>query len=827
MRKIFFLTLSVFTLMNHPAETNAQTCIGSTIQVTTTVSPTTPSITFTWATITGSSGITINRKTKAATSWGTAIATLAGTATTYTDNTVVVGTAYEYKLTSSGTQAANTYIYAGIQIPQVDSRGKVILLVDNTFTTTLATELTRLENDLTGDGWQVLRHNVDRSATLATVKGLIKTDFTADPTNVKTVFIFGHITVPYSGNIYPDGHTDHQGAWPCDGYYADMTGTWTDATVNNATASRPENDNIPGDGKFDASSLPGTLELEIGRVDLYNMTSFVSTETQLMKQYLDKDHNFRHKNINPRRKALVDDNFNYMGGEAFAGSGYRNFTSFFPPSDIVAGDYFTDMASQSYLWSYGCGPGSMGSCGGVGATTDFAQKTTQSVFTMMFGSYFGDWDGQNNFMRAVLASAGWGLTCSWSGRPHSIYHHMALGDHIGYSARLSMINNSLYVYNYGARYVHIALMGDPTLRMHIVAPPSNVAATGTNPKAISWSASPDAVLGYHVYRQNNGTGAYTKITGSMVTGTNYSDASPVSASDRYMVRAVVLESSNSGTYYNLSQGAFDGGVIDTQAPTIPSNLSAASITQTSFVLNWTASTDNVGVVLYEVYRNGVYLGNSFTNSFTVSGLSPFTTYAMTVKAKDAANNVSTLSTAYNAKTIDNTNPTVPTNVKASNITSTSCTVTWTAATDNVGVAGYDVYKSGTFVGNVTATTIDITGLNPSSTYAIMVKTKDVAGNVSTGSSVVITTLAADPGALADEASTIAIYPNPASDHIVIRSQEMISGSVSIINSSGVVEMEITAQSYELRFDISALPKGAYIIRFVSENQTIVRSLIVQ
>ena len=68
-----------------------------------------------------------------------------------------------------------------------------------------------------------------------------------------SLFLLGHVPVPYSGNINPDGHPDHQGAWPADGYYADMDGTWTDISVNNTVATGTRNDNVPGDGKFDQS----------------------------------------------------------------------------------------------------------------------------------------------------------------------------------------------------------------------------------------------------------------------------------------------------------------------------------------------------------------------------------------------------------------------------------------------------------------------------------------------------------------------------------------------------------------------------------------------
>ena len=563
MKKKYLLILLISLCLFNTNNSISQNCVDATIQVTTTVQTNPASITFSWASISGSTSIKVYRKPKTATSWSTALTTLAGSATTYTDNTVVVGTGYEYRIMSSGSITANTYIYAGIELAEINNRGKIILLIDNTFTNSLATELQQLESDMIGDGWQLVRHDVSRTDSPPAIKALITADYNANPQNTKAVFLFGHIPVPYSGNLNPDGHPDHLGAWPADGYYGDMTGDWTDNSVNNISASRIQNQNAVGDGKFDQDFLQGA-ELQIGRVDLYNMgTGFLMNEEQLLQQYLNKDHDYKHKVFDAQRRALIDDNFGYFSGEAFASSAWRNFIAMFPPADIMAGDYFPGMSSQSYLWSYGCGAGSYSSCAGIGLTSDFAGNLPKSVFTMLFGSYFGDWDAESSFLRAPLASAGWGLTSSWSGRPYSIYHHMALGDNIGYSALVPMRNSGLYTSNYASKGVHIGFMGDPTLRMHTVAPPmSVVAAPVLSNININWTASSDSVLGYSIYRLDTVTKIYSKINNTIITGTSFVDSSPINNSNYYMVRAITLETSNSGSYYNLSQGAFDTTAID-------------------------------------------------------------------------------------------------------------------------------------------------------------------------------------------------------------------------------------------------------------------------
>ncbi len=89
---------------------------------------------------------------------------------------------------------------------------------------------------------------------------------------------------------------------------------------------------------------------------------------------------------------------------------------------------------------------------------------------------------------------------------------------------------------------------------------------------------------------------------------------------------------------------------DTQAPTVPTNLSATPISQTTVNLAWTASTDNVGVTGYKVFRNSVQIGTSPTNSYSDATCSPNTTYSYTVSAYDAALNESAQSAPAQATT---------------------------------------------------------------------------------------------------------------------------------------------------------------------------------
>jgi hypothetical protein len=523
-----------------------------------TILPTNDGILLEWNNDVPATQYTIYRRTYGAASWGAPIATLSGTISSYTDAGLTSGVKYEYKILRNSATNGYGYLCSGIDTDINYNPGIVLLVIDDYFVPALQAEIDELVNDIESDGWFVHVIQVNRSQTVASVKSLIINEYNSEPTRVKGVFLLGHAPVPYSGEMNPDGHPDHLGAWPADVYYGDMDGIWTDNSVNNSTAADIRNQNVPGDGKFDQFFVQSNAELQVGRVDFYNLPAFSATETELMSSYLNKLHAFKTRGYVPSNIAVVEDNFTGLD-EGFAAGGYMSFSPIVGRTSVSNADYGTSLQSQDYLWSYGTGPGSYIDAQGIVSSAEFAGSDYNSTFTMLFGSYFGDWDSQNNLLRSALAS-GRILCSSWSGRPNLFYHPMGMGENIGECIRISQNNTTNYFAStttYFKRWVHIAQMGDPTLRSHYVEMASNLIANSQSNGNVdlSWTAPLQTVVGYHVYRRSSSIESWTRLTSSLVTGTTFTDNTLTSGGNyEYMIRSVVPQTTGSGRYLNESLG---------------------------------------------------------------------------------------------------------------------------------------------------------------------------------------------------------------------------------------------------------------------------------
>lgn len=528
------------------------------VQVQATVQTNPAQITLDWKADPTATSHYIYRKLKTDITWGSPLATLGGTDSTYTDASVTIGENYEYRIFKTGNLDGYGYINAGIQVPAVDNKGGMIVVVDDNFTTSLNNEIDQLVDDLEADSWMVTRIDLTPADDVASVKMAIQNVYTQN-TNTAAVLLLGHVPVPYSGLMNPDGHPDHIGAWPADVFYGEMDGTWTDNTVSDQTATQSRNHNVPGDGKYDQSDLPNNAELQVGRIDFFDLPAFTDTEEDLLRNYLQKLHDYKTVQWTAPDRGLVDEgNFSNFD-EGFAQNGWKNFVPMFGKDEVYELDYQSTLATDAYMWSYGCGGGTYTSANSVINTSEFASQNTQTVFTMLFGSYFGDWDTQDNLLRSSLAS-GTTLTASWAGRPNWQYHHMALGENIGYSGLLSQNNPGLYEVStlpLFSRWTHIALLGDPSLRMHYPEMPSNLTLLNNlNHAELSWTGSTGSgILGYNIYRRTPADDQWTRINNTIVSNTMYTDSTLAAADDYiYMVRAVELKTTFSGSYFNQSLG---------------------------------------------------------------------------------------------------------------------------------------------------------------------------------------------------------------------------------------------------------------------------------
>ena len=196
-------------------------------------------------------------------------------------------------------------------------------------------------------------------------------------------------------------------------------------------------------------------------------------------------------------------------------------------------------------------------------------------------------------------------------------------------------------------------------------------------------------------------------------------------------------------------GGGGGGSTDVLPPTAPLGLVKGSSTQTSIAVSWTASSDNVGVAGYGLYRNATATGSSIVPAATFSGLACGTTYTLAVDAYDAVGNRSS-TTSLSAATSacagggDTTAPSTPAHSRRPARRLTSISVSWVASTDNVGVSGYGLYRNGSSTGTSASTSATFSGLACGSSYTLSVDAYDAAGNRSSQRSLTTATSACPP-----------------------------------------------------------------------------------
>jgi subtilisin family serine protease len=302
-----------------------------------------------------------------------------------------------------------------------------------------------------------------------------------------------------------------------------------------------------------------------------------------------------------------------------------------------------------------------------------------------------------------------------------------------------------------------------------------VTATNTS-LSVAWDASSDPESGikyYYAYlRWPSGT---TSVVSTTSTQATFSNLGPGINFKVYILarNGFNLWSPTSDTLY-----AATTGTPDTQAPTLPTDFRATSITSTSISLTWTAATDNVGVSGYTLrWRKAgttSYSSASFSGtSVTVTNMTTATNYEFNIRAYDASQNYS----AYTSPDLklgtigaDSVRPTPPSNLQVTGTMTNAISLAWDPATDNSAVAGYRVYwRTGTNAyqyATTGTTSYTKSGLSAGVPYDFYVMAYDGGGNLSDSTAPL-------------SATTLSTDATAPSKPLNLRSSNVTSSSISL------------------------------------------------
>jgi hypothetical protein len=483
----------------------------------------------------------------------------------YTDRDVSAGQRYEYKVEGA-------YIYVGVDasVRAVDeNRGKVIMLVENSVATGIPAAIARLKDVLAADGWRILQRNVSPSTSPRDVRNMLKADYTADQANVNTIFILGHVPVPYSGNPNPDAHGAR--ALPADGFYGDMDGNYTyGAAFVSSLWPEPRHQNTADDDKPIENIFPGNgLELAVGRVDFANMPALGRGELRLIEEYIAKNERYRRgtlPRVLPQRLIVGPTHVVALNQNSFS-SALANATRFWgtSPENIVLGDALQPGAAAAWAIHTAYSTGGyqlVRNSTGSFASSDFVDPARQPHihYLAVRASYIHDWDSTNNFMRAFLCSA-YGLAVFWysdgmlMGDVPLAFERLGLGDTIGNEFRRTINQSGEGWEPFNRSNTYLSLMGDPTLRLQVIKPPGNPSASSGTSVTVSWTASGESGVSYLIERAVSAdyhNSSWIRL--GTTTGTLWRDETGQTGPKTYRIRAIKQLVTGSGSYQGLSQG---------------------------------------------------------------------------------------------------------------------------------------------------------------------------------------------------------------------------------------------------------------------------------
>ncbi|MBC8105704.1 MAG: fibronectin type III domain-containing protein [Anaerolineae bacterium] len=506
------------------------------------------------------------------------------TQNSYIDTNVGVGWQYEYRVdrlnvpraTASPDDVDRAFIMSGIKLPlpNLDERRGVILVIDSTANDdpAVASGIEQLKRDLIGERYEVATLFVqpsDDPFAAHAIRNQLETLTQGISAPVAAIMLIGHVPAPFSGHGAYDFHSDHLGAWSTDAFYGDLVATrhgqwWTDN--DEAKANRVANDNRPRDGKFDNDVVPDRIEAPVGRVDFFEPGGSRAVEFAALASYLAKDHRYRTGQTVVTKDAVIDVRLGrghsvratpqYTMFEGLVGRdavATRNWRAVFQEPQIH--QFAAAIAAGS--WDRIFDPNQSDSSDG-NIVYPFEPYDINALFLQTTGSLFGDFYSYDtdlnspNMLRYLLRS-GEALTNIYVESAPLEMHSFGSGETIGQSLLRTI--NSKGEYDRSASSIHgsitLNLMGDPTLTMNIVQPVSSATATiGAGVVQVAWTGTPAAI--YRVYRASSINSDFEFI--GETDKTAFTDNSP-GANHLYMVRAIELQQSRSGSYFAGSTGA--------------------------------------------------------------------------------------------------------------------------------------------------------------------------------------------------------------------------------------------------------------------------------
>ena len=288
--------------------------------------------------------------------------------------------------------------------------------------------------------------------------------------------------------------------------------------------------------------------------------------------------------------------------------------------------------------------------------------------------------------------------------------------------------------------------------------------------------------------------------------------------------------------YNDTEESPSSNII--QASTFPANTAApvleaaTDITSDSFTISWSSieGTQPVYNVLvskddFQTLVPGLPVFTEST-SLVISGLEPYTNYKFKVNGQDfQGDNMSSFSETLNATTV----LPPPTALEATDVMHDRFTANWTSVVNTTGYNLWVVYNEQPLEGYwplaVSDTTHTITGLEPEETYHYLVTSVAGAHSSDFSNAIEVTTTDTSTSVNTVTETNIAIYPNPAQNHLFIEGMEPKS-SIDVFSITGSKVRRLENQSGSVNLDVSGLDNGMYIIKIKAANKSVSKKIFI-